>query len=381
MAGPTIDLKALEKITKARTNLLIDNPFFGTLAMRLKLIEDNSVPTLVVNGKDVRYSAKFLNTLSNDVAKSALAHEVMHCVLDHCGPSSRGLTLNPEKWNHAADYVVNDILKKSGFTVPNDWLLDPAYSGMTAEQIYAKLPTNPPGSSGGPGSGNQGPGPLDQLVAGIPDPAMAQQSAAEWKIAAVQAANAAKAVGKLSAGIEQFVEQLTENKVDWKAELREFVTKAAKNDYSWSRANRKMLAAGFYLPGLYSEAVGQIVVASDESGSVDMNIVAAFSAEIAAIKEDMRPEKITVMHFDSDVRKVEEFGPDDPFQLTRFCSGGTDFRPAIEAAQALNEPPMCMIYLTDLYGPFSDHPPEFPVLWVTINKEVAPFGHTIPIEI
>ena len=30
---------ALEKITKARTQLLLDNPFFGHIAMRLDLIE------------------------------------------------------------------------------------------------------------------------------------------------------------------------------------------------------------------------------------------------------------------------------------------------------------------------------------------------------
>lgn len=386
MVNQALNKEALDKMTRARTHLLIEQPFFGTLAMRLKLVEDTSAKTLRVDGKTVQYNPTFVNSLNNDLAKSALAHEVMHCVLDHVGASGRGISLNPEKWNYAADYAVNSILQESGFKLGDGWLYDPQYKGMTAEHIYSLIPTPPPQPQGGAGSNGKGPsagapGPLDDISPGSPDPAMQAQDAAEWKVATVQSANAAKAVGKLSQGLEQFVEQIVQNKVDWRAELREFIVQASKNDYSWQRPNRKMLAAGYYLPGLHSETMGSVVIASDESGSVDKAITEAFGAEITSIMQDLRPETITVMHFDTEVRKTETFGPDDKFELTRFCSGGTDFRPAIEAAQEMSEPPMCMIYLTDLYGPFPTTPPEFPVLWVCINKLQAPFGRTIPIEI
>ena len=376
-----LDQPAFVKMTKARTGLLIDQPFFGSLAMRLKLVEDPSAKTLNVNGEIVNYNPAFINTLTSDIAKSALAHEVMHCVLEHCGAGGRGLSLDPKKWNYAADYAVNDILKQSGFTLGADWLWDAQYSGMSAEHIYKLIPTPPPDGGGGPGSGQPGQGPLDQVMAGNPDPSAQAQQAADWKLATAQAAQAAKAAGKLSAPLEQFVDRIQRNKVDWRAELRHFLVQAAKNDYAWQRPNRKMLAAGFVLPGLYSEDMGSIVVASDESGSVDVAITAAFAAEINAIKEDLRPEKLTLQHFDTQVVKVEEFGPDDHFEMKRFAFGGTCFREPIRVASEMVPPPMCMIVLTDLYGPFPTTPPEFPVLWVCINEQKAPFGDTLHIEV
>lgn len=369
------DVAALNKITKARTAMLIDQPFFGTLAMRLDMVQDPSIPTLNVDGKTMRYNPEFINKLSSSLAKSAVAHEVMHCVLDHVGAAGRGVGLSPRRWNHAADYVDNAILKEAGFELGEGWLYDPQFAGMTAEHIYKLIPEPPPG---GPGAGNGGP--QDEILPGQKDPAMAAQDAVEWKVATGQAAAVAKAAGKLPEVLEQWIEKVLENKVDWAAELRNFITQAAKNDYSWARPNRKMLAVGHYLPGLYSETMGSVLICADESGSVDAAITAAFGAEIEAIKQDLRPEKIVLAHFDSQVGKVEEFSPDDPFEMVRFCGGGTDFRPIFDPADDMERPPTCAVVLTDLEGPFGA-PPDFPVLWVTINKKVAPWGTTLHIEV
>lgn len=366
--------EAYDKMTKARTAMLIDQPFFGTLAMRLEMVQDYAIKTLNVDGKTMRYNPDFINKQTNSLAKSCVAHEVMHCVLEHVGASGRGINLSPKRWNYAADYVDNDILKDSGFELGPGWLWDPQFKGMTAEHIYKLIPEPPPDDQG---SG----GPQDEVLPGTPDPAMAAQQATEWKVATVQAANAAKAAGKLPEPLERWVDKLLDNKVDWKAELRQFITQVAKNDYSWQRPNRKMLAAGFYLPGLHSETMGSIFIGADESGSVDEAITAAFGAEIDAIKEDLRPEKIVLAHFDSRVGKVEEFLPDDPFEMIRYCGGGTDFNPPIRYAEKMETPPMCAIILTDLYGPFPDHPPPFPVLWVSINGQKAPWGETLHIEV
>lgn len=385
MTTPQKDQKALDALTKARATLLLDQPFFGTLAMRLKLIEDRSIGTLATNGQLVKYNPDFINSLPQKIVQSALAHEVFHCVLDHVGTTGRNVGLNPEKWNWAVDYVVNDMLVQAGMELGEGWLHDVQYRGKTAEQIYSMIPNPPPqqqgGGGGAPSKGN--PGPLDQLQAGSPDPAIQQMQAAEWKIAATQAANAAKAVGKLHESMEAFVDKLNKNKVDWREQLRRFIQTSAKNDYSWSRFNRKMQAAGHYLPGLHSEEAGEIYVASDESGSISDKIRAAFGAEVQAIKEDLRPSKLTLAHFAVDVGKVEEFGPDDHFEMKTFCSGGTDFRPVSEHASNLATPPLCMVYLTDLYGPFPDVPPPFPVLWVSISGEdlKAPYGETIHINV
>lgn len=373
-----MDQAAFTALTRARIHLIVDQPFFGALAMRLELIEDNSIPTLCVDGKTVRYNAKHINEVKQrdfQLVKSELAHEVMHCVLNHCGKESRGMGRDPQKWNHAADYAVNSILKEAGFAMDDTWLYDAQYKDMSAEHIYRLIPDPPPNPDGGQQ------GPQDHVTPGTPDPVAQAQQQADWQLATAQAAQVAKQAGKLPKSLEHLIETMQQSKVDWQSELRNFVSRAAQGDYSWAHPNRMMQAAGFLLPGLYSEEVGTIVVANDESGSVDIAITEAFAAEILAIQQDMRPEKLVLMHFDTEVQKTEEFSPDDPFKMKRFCYGGTDFRPIFDAVDAMPTPPLCVVVLTDLYGPFPDTPPDYPVLWVSINKQVAPFGATIPIEV
>lgn len=71
------------KLSIARSRLLLDHPFFGVLALRLQFVEDTSIPTLAVDGKSIFYNPQFVDDLSDELCRSAIAHEVMHPVLDH----------------------------------------------------------------------------------------------------------------------------------------------------------------------------------------------------------------------------------------------------------------------------------------------------------
>ena len=46
----------LEEYTKSRSQLVLRNPFFGTLALRLKPISDDSVPTACTNGQFIAFN-------------------------------------------------------------------------------------------------------------------------------------------------------------------------------------------------------------------------------------------------------------------------------------------------------------------------------------
>lgn len=365
----------LDKLIKARMALLIEQPFFGALVMRLKFQETDAFPTLAVNSRTVFYNPAFIDTLTNPLIQAALAHEVFHCVLGHCGADSRGLSMDPGRWNKAADYVVNDMLKQAGMTIGDNWLWDAQYAGKTAEQIYSMLPPSPPSPPQGEKNA------LDECLA-LPEASSVQKmEQTQWKLAATQAAAAAKARGKLHASMDSFVESMNQNKVDWRDQLRRFVSEVSKDDYSYARLSKKMQAAGFYLPGLYSEGIGHVFVGSDESGSISPQIVAAFGAEINAIRQDMRPDKITLAHFAVEVAAVDEFDADTKFVMKRKANGGTDFRPVLAHADKMETPPACIIMLTDLEGPFPDVPPSVPVLWVCTEKHVAPFGTTLHIDL
>lgn len=360
--------EVVTQLTRARTGLVLDAPFFGMLALRLQLVEEPKIPTAAVDGKHIFYNPEFIAKQSYEETKTLIGHEVMHCVFEHIG--RRG-DREPRRWNQAGDFVINDVLVDSGFTPIKGWLHNKAYAGMTTDHVYEMLPPN---------DGNGGAGdPLDDCQDGAPDDAAVNN--VDWKIATVQAAQAAQAMGKLPGKLARFIDELTNPKVDWRAMLQRFISETSKNDYSWQRPNKRFLGQGFYLPTLHSETMGEIVVAIDTSGSIDQATLNAFGSEIKAIVQTSRPSKTIVIYCDSEVNHVDEFGPNDELHFEMHGGGGTAFKPVMDYVTENNITPVCLVYLTDLYGDHKFAAPDYPVLWCCTTDVVASFGETIPIEI
>jgi len=61
--------KAKTKLTRARATLILDQPFFGALALRLHLVEDENTKTMSVDGKTIRYNPDFVNECSAGLTK------------------------------------------------------------------------------------------------------------------------------------------------------------------------------------------------------------------------------------------------------------------------------------------------------------------------
>lgn len=124
------------RILRARSHLILDHAFFGSLAMRLKLVERSDIPTMATDGTSLFYSRGFLDSITSSVTLFVVAHEVLHCALGH---HVRRKGRDHMLWNMACDYVVNWMLKQAGFTAPDYALLDPAYAGLNAEEVYRIL--------------------------------------------------------------------------------------------------------------------------------------------------------------------------------------------------------------------------------------------------
>lgn len=123
------------RLARARTQLLLNQPFFGTLCLRLKLAP-GPVPTMATDGRRIVYDSSFVNSLKPAELEAVLAHEVLHCALGHhCRRGQR----DPQLWNQAADLAINPILIGNGFTLPSGALVDPAFYNLSAEEIYARL--------------------------------------------------------------------------------------------------------------------------------------------------------------------------------------------------------------------------------------------------
>ena len=72
-----------DKFLKARAKLLMEQPFFGTLALRLKVIETEDIDTAATDGTRLMYNAKFVEKLTPHELVGLIAHEVLHCVFNH----------------------------------------------------------------------------------------------------------------------------------------------------------------------------------------------------------------------------------------------------------------------------------------------------------
>src|SRR5271168_2777759 len=133
------------RIQKARTALILDHPFFGSLLFRLKGRECRSVQTMATDGMSIYYNPDFVETLNAATLAGTLAHEVMHPALHHhMRRSGRDL----KRWNVACDYAINPLLIEAGLSLPEGVLLDNRFRGMSAEQIYNLLDSETSQDSG-----------------------------------------------------------------------------------------------------------------------------------------------------------------------------------------------------------------------------------------
>jgi len=425
------------RIRQARARLLLDHPFFGTLALKLPPVEDKGVRTAAVDGTRIRYNPQWCATLTDAELEGLLAHEVMHVANGHCwrrdGRDQAG-------WNLATDYAINSILQEAGVSLPDEEHAAIGYPGppRAAEAIYAELPQTPgnapaedsqddrckdaDSAANAPGSGATGPSethtnsqsssptsesdgtpdiqgspdvpgvPEDDSQGGpdVPDPGGcgAVEDAPgdgtqeeEWRVAVAQAYSATKGMGKLPRGMERMVQEIICPSVPWTVLLRDFVEHSARNDYNWTHPNPRYLSSGIVMPSLVSEELQDVVLVMDTSGSIGSELLEKFSSEVSAVL-GCYDATIHVLFCDSAVRTTESLTRADlPLHLKPAGGGGTDFRPAFRWVEEQDISPSCLIYLTDLLGCFPEEEPDYPVLWVSwSNIRDVPFGQVVAMD-
>jgi predicted metal-dependent peptidase len=386
------------RIQRARTTLLLDHPFFGTLLFRLKGRETHSVETMATDGVSLFYNPVFVDELTTPELVGVLAHEVLHPALQH---HTRRRNRSPLRWNVACDYAINPLVLDAGLTLPKGVLVEDRFRGMSAERIYNLLDEQEDGGNqdqaddgyGDPTkAGGEHDEPRAPVTAGgigqvldAPEPETADgkdvaQQAREWQIAVEEAQTISKLTGKVPAGLERNLEGAEGARVDWRELLRRSWSETSPADYSWTRPNRRHIWQGLYLPGITRDGVGEIVIAVDCSGSVSARLLSLFEAEIRSILEGQRPERVHVLYFDTCVHKVDVYAAGQQIRLDPVGGGGTDFRPCFDWLAKHQLQPQMLVFLTDLYGTLPKEEPSYPVLWASTGARQAPFGQLIPMQ-
>ena len=387
--------KIVDKLVTARIGLLLKHPFFGNMASRMNLIDGSEwLSTLATDGRNFYYNLEFVEKLKPKEVEFGFAHEVLHNIFDHLGRfGERSKQLS----NIAADYAVNQVLKDEKIgEVPSFIKIfqDNKYRSWSFEQIYEDLyqkcdkcdlsklgelldehlDSDEDGNKGGDGEDGNG-----RPVLTAEERKQIRDEIKEAMIAAAQSAGA----GRVPAGVRRLIGDITEPKMDWKQMLQMNIQSIVKNNYSFSRFNRKSQHSGAILPGLLNENTIDVSVAIDMSGSISNQQAKDMLSEVAGIMGQFSDFKIRLWCFDTKVYSYAEFTQDNAYDLDDYevkGGGGTLFEANYEFMKDNEIEPKLFIMFTDGYPCGSWGDADYCETLFIIHgtdKIVAPFGQTV----
>lgn len=414
------DSQRTKRVEKAQMKVLFSVPFFAPGVAKLPVVWDDQIDTACTDGKEIRWSRKFFDSLDDQCLVTVLCHEVCHCLLGHLWRAPVGA--DHGDWNQACDHAVNLQLEEFSqlvtakrlaepFPFPKDFpaLKNPGFKNMAEEVIYgilnhAKPPGSPQGVPGGiqagsgpsngqgGGKGKQGGGKSGQVpssgntkkagvgdfqIIGISAPG-SKKSKTEWDHTLIQSCTMAKGRGDLPAGMARVLGDFLNPKVEWYELLRQWLREQCTDDWNWQKPNRMFGDCEFILPVLESEKIGPVVFATDTSGSIDHDQLARFQGEKQSALDDLRPSRLLDIYCDSAIHKVAEYQVGETISKEAPGGGGTNFGPVFEYVGKLPVQPKCLVYLTDLDGSFPSADPGYPVLWICWEQgKKAPFGEVV----
>jgi predicted metal-dependent peptidase len=213
----------------------------------------------------------------------------------------------------------------------------------------------------------------------------AQRIKDEIKEAMIQSAAAAGA-GKTPAGIMRMIKDMTEPKISWRDLVRQEIQSIIRNDYSFTRPNRKSMHSGAILPGLKEATTIDIGIAVDMSGSIGTEDASVFLGEVKGIMDQYEDFKVNIWCFDTDIYNHQEVTHDNADDLLNYepqGGGGTDFDINFEFMKEQGIQPKKFIMFTDGYpcGSWGDEDYCDTIFIVKGNTDAeAPFGQTVIYE-
>ena len=490
VAPPRVRRESARRLSDCISALLDKQPFFGNLALRLPIVQDDTRKTLATDGEHVRFNAEWVAETPAHEVEGAIARIVFACALKH---HTRRGERDRETWQQASQLVTHPMIRAAGFTLPAaagpnagmaalapeweffdkmsvedayEWLqeLPPQDGGDDGEQEEEQPEENggddaaaagddsgddgddesdgsQPGEDGDDGEGDGGESDGDEAGEGSgegedgdadgggqgsgsgsgdddggeqetpshdpsgtgevmdaqdrePKPGEDEtdvdldEEEQAWDEAMHQSASIAKAEGKLPGHLQELVQSAHGSQLDWRALLRRFMEATAARDYTWSRPNRRFIDSGLYLPAMHSEAMGNIALILDTSGSVESEVLAEFWSEVREIAAELRPEQVIVLQVDTRVAAADEYTADDlPDELEAKGRGGTDFVPGFDWIEREDIQPACCLYFTDMECTSFPEEPAYPVLWCDYGGEYGfgarieePFGERIKLR-
>ena len=392
------------RLQKAKISLMRNEKFAlfaGVLMVGRTFVKDD-IPTACTNGRDELYGREFVKKLRDNELAFVVLHEAMHKAYRHLTTWKKLHDENHMLANAACDYVINlelrdldpegrfismPVFREGEHRGKVMGLIDEKYRGLNSKQVFDLLKEEHGDDGGGLGDGfdeHDWDGAQDlsdedkEKLARDIDQAMRQGLMAQQKLA-----------GRGTGGMSRDLAELMQPKIDWREVLREFVktTCRARDASSWRRVNRRFLSGDTYMPSLIGERVGHLVVAVDTSGSVGVNELKDFLSEVKGIAEEVNPEKVDLLYWDSSIAGHEEYTDTNVSNIIASTKprggGGTSPSCITKYLEEKHIEPECCIVLTDGHvgNDWGGNWPS-PVLWVIVggNDVMAAKGKTVHVK-
>ena len=375
-----------QRLTRARAELLVNYPFFGTLLMRVKFGMANC-GTAFTNMEYIVVDPAFVNRLSDLELQFILLHEIMHIILNHC---ARGKGLDAQVYNVACDIVVNsNILKMFGmaaFYVDGEEVMHLAPDEREGylydvETVYKMLIDTAKEKM----QKNQKLVDSHDAWDDITDSSFLEE---EWK---EEVKNQMKGMGsncQLPPSVRKIEEKMEyRSKLDWRWLLRDFIQKQCEQyDYFFTRPDRRFSDADFILPSFCK--VEELIVKNiwfcvDTSASVDGELLQIAFNEIKSAILQCKNLSGKLSFFDTRVTTPQDFeGIESLEKCEPQGGGGTSFHAIFKYMHQYmrDKLPKAIIILTDGYAEFPNEGVRLgvPVMWVMVRSErKAPWGKNV----
>jgi predicted metal-dependent peptidase len=389
-------LTAEQRIERCHIELMKHPQFVaysGILMIGETKVDDN-VPTAMTNGKDVKFGRQFVASLNDAELRGVILHEAKHKMYRHLLTWKHLQKQDPIRANMACDYVINiEIIdegkRTSDFVVlPEGGLYDEKYRGLNSAEVFNLLQPNPDDGGGSGIGGDSGDSGFDEHDWEGAESLNAEEQTALAKEIDQAIRQGAILAGKVGGSVDRAFTDLMSAKVDWKEALREFVSSVSqgKDDSTWRKPNRRWLQHDIYMPSTISESMGRVVVAIDTSGSIWGDVLNRFVSEVASVMQNMNPEQVDLLYWDSQVAGHEVYGLNDADRMTSSTKpkgGGGTSPSCITRYMAKHKiDPVCAIILTDGYvGNDWGGKWNCPTLWTITSDIKSPIGQTIKIEV
>ena len=339
-------------------------------------------------------------------------HEIGHLFLSHHFRLKKQFKECQEVANISADLKVNEILIENGFEInrlgegycypENDEfkfgkIKIKEISKKTAEEIYDEIMKQAKDKKmlkkvnvfdnhlfGGGENNGKGDREKEEKGRGLSQKEFERM----WKKRIIEGYEHAKMKGKTPTGMERFVDNLLENKINWRQLLQKEIKNEIISDYSWNKRCKKSYSTNFYLPSVKKENLDVNVVV-DLSGSISNEDLKDFLSEMVGMskmfKNQINMKIITHEVKINSVYDVKRVNEEKILNLKLKGGGGTSHKDVWKYLNENNRGKNLAVVLTDGYSDIEESDkPRCNVLFVVskngTSNESFPFGKIVRLD-